>query len=257
MCPQEGDDRRVGDTVRLGILDYGTFRVHEDGRVIPILGYVLVAPLAGRVVLVDTGFPPEYVDDPAGAARRDELDGFGEIVQLTAENLPGAQLARAGLRPDDVTDLVVTHGDIDHVGGLHDFPHATLHVARREWEAGPPRYNGDVRPVAWPDQETRLVDGDEELLPGVTLLQTPGHSPGHLSLLARLPHAGPVVLAGDAISRPAELESGENGGASDPEEARRSARRLVELAAGERALLVCGHDPHPEPPLRFVPDWYA
>jgi N-acyl homoserine lactone hydrolase len=247
----------VGDTLRLGILDYGSFQVHEDGRVIPILGYLIVAASAGRVVLVDTGFPSDYVDDPVGAARRDELDGFGHVVRLAAENLPAAQLEHAGLAPGDVTDLVVTHGDIDHVGGLHGFQHATLHVSRDEWEHGPPRYNGGARPVAWPDQETRLVEGDTELLPGVTLLQTPGHSPGHLSLLVRLPRTGAVVLAGDAISRPAELESGENGGASDPEEARRSARRLVDLSTEQGALLVYGHDPRPEPPLRFVPEWYT
>lgn len=244
----------MGDSLRLGILDYGTFEVHDDGRRIPILGYVLAG--SGRVVLVDTGFPPDYVADPAAAARRDALDDFGHVVSLTVENLPATQLARAGLRPADVTELLVTHGDIDHVGGLHDFPHANLVVSRREWAAGPPRYNGNVRPLQWPDQPTRLVDADEELLPGVTLLLTPGHSPGHMSLLVRLPRTGPVVLAGDAISRPAELVTGGNSGVSDPEEARLSARRLVELAERESALLVYGHDPDPHPPLRFVPAWY-
>ncbi len=240
--------------LRLGILDYGTFEVRDDGRRIPILGYLVSG--AGRVVLVDTGFPPVYASDPVGAARRDQLDGFGHVTRLTGENLAAGQLARAGLRPEEVTDLVVTHGDIDHVGALHDFPQATLVVAREEWMAGPPRYHGDLRPLAWPSQSTRLVDRDEELLPGLTLLMTPGHSPGHLSLLVRLRGSGAVLLAGDAISRPEELETGRNGGASDPEAARRSARRLLELTASEHAWLVYGHDPCPQPPVRFVPHWY-
>jgi N-acyl homoserine lactone hydrolase len=239
---------------RLGILDFGTFEVAEDGRRIPILGYVVDA--GERVVLVDTGFPPEYALDAAAAGSRDGLDSFGRVVALTAENLPAGQLARAGLRPEDVTDLVVTHGDVDHVGALHAFPWATLVVARAELEAGPPRYHGGRRPVEWPEQRTQPVDGDEELLPGLTLLSTPGHSPGHLSVRVRLPRTGTVILAIDAISRPWELESGVNGGASDQTAARRSAQRLLELAEAERALLIPGHDPRPQPPLRYVPEWY-
>jgi N-acyl homoserine lactone hydrolase len=240
---------------RLGILDYGTFEVAEDGRRIPILGFVIVA--GDRVVLVDTGFPAEYVSAPAEAATRDGLDTFGRIVTLTERHRPAGQLELAGLTTADVTDLVITHGDIDHVGGLHDFPSATLVVSRAEREAGPPRYFGDRRPLDWPLQRTRLVDTDvEELLSGVLLLSTPGHTPGHLSLLVRLPRTGSVLIAGDAISRPDELETGVNGGAWDQEVARRSAVRLVEVARREDALVVLGHDPGPAPPLRRVPDWY-
>ena len=130
-------------------------------------------------------------------------------------------------------------------------------MSRAELDAGPPRYFAERRPYAWPEQLTRVVEGDDvELLPGLTLLSTPGHSPGHLSLLVRLPESGAVLLAGDAISRPYELESGINGGASDQQESRHSAQRLLGLAERERALVVMGHDPAPDPPLRHVPEWY-
>lgn len=233
-------------------LDYGTFEVAEDRRRIPLCGYVIVS--GEDVVLVDTGFPSAYVDDAEAAARRDGLDEFGRIVSLTAENRPAAQLALVGLAPHDVTQLVVTHGDIDHIGGLEDFPDATIVVSRSEIEAGPPRYFGDVRPVGWPPSARyRLVDGDEELVAGVTLLATPGHSPGHLSLLVRLPETGAVLLAGDAISREAELASGVNGGAWDEQLARASADRIVALARDEDAMLVLGHDPRGWVALRPAP----
>lgn len=240
---------------RLYILDYGLFKVHDNGRVIGIPGYLIVTG-RGEAILVDTGFPKAYADDPGAAALEDGLDGFGSVLELTKDNLPAAQLARLGLNPGDIRYLVVTHGDIDHVGGLADFPQATLVVGRAEVEAGPPRYFGDRRPVGWPgNSDLRLIDEDSELVPGVRLLVTPGHSPGHLSLLVRLA-SGPVVLTADALSRPAELTEG-FGGASDPVQAKRSAERLLALARAEGARIIYGHDPAQWPTLPKAPAPYG
>lgn len=239
----------------LAILDYGTFEVAEDRRRIPIFGYVVASD--AHVVLVDTGFPEAYFDNAEEAGRRDGLDDFGRLIELGPANRPEAQLALLGLTPADVTELVLTHGDIDHVGGLHDFPGATIVTSRIEREAGPPRYFGEIRPVAWPaSARYRLVEGDEELVPGATLLWTPGHSPGHLSLLVRLRESGSILLAGDAVSREHELAAGLNGGAADPEQARASAARLQEIAREEDALLVFGHDPEQGPTLPRAPHAY-
>ena len=236
----------------LAILDYGTFEVAEDGRRIPIVGYVVVS--GERVILVDTGFPEAYYADAEAAGRRDGLHEFGRLVEIGPEHRPEAQLALLGLTPEDVTDLVVTHGDIDHVGAIDRFPRATLVLGRAEHAAGPPRYFGSSRPLAWPpDGRYRFIDGDEELVPGVTLLSTPGHSPGHLSLVVRLCERGSIVLAVDAISRQHELETGVNGGASDPEQARASAQRVLRIAEDESALLVYGHDPEQRARLPRAP----
>jgi len=238
----------------LAILDYGTFEVAEDGRTIPIRGYAIGS--GAHVVLVDTGFPNAYYEDADSAGRADGLDSFGRLVRLGPENRPRAQLALLGLDPEDVTDLVITHGDIDHIGGIDDFPGATIVVSRSEREAGPPRYFGDARPMEWPAAARyRLLDADEELAPGVGLLVTPGHSAGHVSLLVRLRETGTVVLACDAISREAELATGINGGATDPEAARRSTQRLVDIARRHDALVVYGHDPA-QTTLQRSPDAY-
>jgi glyoxylase-like metal-dependent hydrolase (beta-lactamase superfamily II) len=184
----------------LAILDYGTFEVAEDGRRIPILGYAVGA--GSHLILVDTGFPQSYIDDPEGAGRRDGLDGFGRLVAIGPENRPDAQLSLIGVSPDDVTELVITHGDIDHIGGVDGFPDATIVVSRAEFEAGPPRCFGDVSPVAWPAAARyRLVEADEEVAAGIVLLATPGHSPGHLSYYAEGALFSGDVLFANSVGR--------------------------------------------------------
>ena len=179
---------------------------------------------------------------PRAASREDGLESFGRVLHLERENLAAGQLARIGLSPSMIKTLVITHGDIDHVGSLGKFPDATIVVGRAERALGPPRYLEDRRPIAWPEQTYQLVDDDTALCPGVTLLATPGHSPGHLSLLVRLQETGPVLLTGDAISRAGEPEEDFGGNASDPAQAATSACRLLEMAERERAMIVYGHD---------------
>lgn len=245
-----------GTIERLYVLDYGLFQVHEDGRIIGIQGY-LIKSRDGRNILVDTGFPAWYVDDVEQASLDDGLESFGRVLKLDHENLPAAQLARIGLETSDVHLLVMTHSDVDHVGGIADFPQATIIVGQAERALDRPRYFGDRTPIEWPaDMDYQLVHEDTTLCPGAILLYTPGHSPGHLSLLVRLAETGAVLLTADAIARPAELEEG-FGGAWDEEMARSSAERLMAIAKGEGAMIIYGHDPAQWNELRKAPLFYA
>jgi len=241
---------------RLYVLDFGLFQVHENGRIIGIPGYFIETE-EGDKILVDAGFPPWYREDADAATLEDHLDTFGRILTLTSENFPVPQLAKIGVEPWDVTQLVVTHGDIDHIGFIHDFTHVPIAVGRAEREAGPPRYFGGKPRMEWPEDATyQLIDEDTELAPGVTLLSTPGHSPGHLSVRVQLPNTGCVVLTADAINREEELELKCNSGGSDQELARESARRLVEMVRTENGFLVYGHDPEQWKTLRKAPEYY-
>lgn len=241
--------------MRMCVLDYGLFQVHQNGRVIGIPGFLIAAGSA--LVLVDTGFPPRYAHDPRGAAEADGLTSFGQIAALTEEQLPDAQLARAGFAPADITHLLLTHTHIDHVGGIADFPRATIIVGQAERALPRPIYWESGDGPEWPDGASYLtIERDTDLLPGVTLLSTPGHTPGHLSLLVRLPRTGPVLLTGDAINRPDEVAQGSFGGAWDEDAARTSAARLMRIAEETSALVIYGHDPAQWPGLRKAPDWY-
>jgi N-acyl homoserine lactone hydrolase len=244
------------DTIRrLYVLDFGLFKVHENGREIGIPGFLLQTH-GGANILVDSGFPAKYAGNADQATLEDGLESFGSVLELTEEHLPAAQLARIGLTCDDIDTLIITHTDIDHVGGIGDFPGATIVIGGAERAYPRPRYWNDRSPIEWPDNAYRIVDQDCDLCAGVTLLTTPGHAPGHLSLLVHLPQTGPVLLVGDAISRPAEMEEG-FGGAWDEDLARASAKKVMDLVRSEGALAIYGHDPEQWPGLLKAPLYYA
>ncbi|MEX0285719.1 MAG: N-acyl homoserine lactonase family protein [Paracoccaceae bacterium] len=243
-----------GRPVSLVILDYGLFRVHSNGRVIGICGY-LIRTDAGENVLVDTGFPAKYTEDAEAATQEDRLYEFGEVLSCTPENLAIAQLAKAGVKPEDITLHILTHSHIDHVGGLADFPRAPIVVAKAERVLPKPLYWRSAQPMDWPEATYLTVDGDVEVGPGLHLLLVPGHAPGQLALRFNLPEAGPVLLTSDAISRPAEIEEA-FAGSWDEALAIASGARLMEMAEAEGAMVIYGHCPDQWPELRKSPEAY-
>jgi len=206
-------------------------------------------------VLVDTGFPAKYAHDPVAASIEDQLGGFGEVLHLGPENLPEAQLALCGVAPDEISLMVMTHTHIDHVGGIAGFAQAPMLIAASERALPRPLYWGTVQPLDWPDRTYIEVAQDIDIGPGLRVLQAPGHAPGQLALLLELPQTGAVLLTGDAISRPAEIDEGFDT-ARNPAQARASAARLMALAHEHDAFIIYGHSPEQWPDLRKAPQAY-
>ncbi len=243
-----------GRPVSLHVLDYGLFRVHANGRVIGICGF-LIQTDAGEKVIVDTGFPAKYAYDSAAATQEDRLFEFGEVLKCGPENLPEAQLALAGVTPEQVTLHILTHTHIDHVGGIADFPNVPMLVSAEERALPRPLYWGDVQPLEWPDQAYLIVEGDTDLGPGFRVLSAPGHAPGQIALKIDLPETGPVLLTSDAISRPSEIDE-EFAGSWDAPRALQSAQRLMALAADAGAMVIYGHCPQQWGDLKKAPEAY-
>jgi len=186
---------------RLYVMDYGLFQVHSNGRIIGITGS-LIETDDGKWVLVDTGFPRKYLAARDKASREDKLDEFGTILELGPENMPAGQLALIGLTPDDIDLQVLTHTHIDHVGGIEDFRHVPMVVHRAERALDKPLYWHGRHPFDWPEDQVYIeVEGDVELCEGLTLLETPGHTPGQMSLLVELPETGAVIRSGPTGGR--------------------------------------------------------
>ena len=185
----------------------------------------------------------------------DALGSFGEVLALTDHHLPRHQLSLLGLVPDDIDLLILTHSHIDHVGGIAGFPKAPILLAEADRAEPRPLYFGKVRPMDWPDRTYVTVAGDVELAPGLRLLLVPGHVPGQLALEVDLPETGPVLITGDAISRPAEVDERFDT-AHDPQAAQASAARLLARAAARGAFVIYGHAPDQWPLLRKAPLTY-
>lgn len=239
----------AGSIIRLTVLDFGLFEVRGGERVIGIPGFLLETDRGARV-LFDTGFPPAYATDPYIAAR-DGLPRFGRLVDYGPHQTAVGQLALLDLTPGDIDLVILSHGHIDHVGSLPLFANVPIVMTARERADPAPSYFGSARPMDWPDATYRLIDADTAVCDGLTLIPTPGHTPGHLSALVTLPETGPVILAADAINRASEPAEG-FADADDPVAASASAKRLLALEAAG-ALLIYGHEPTQWPRLPKAP----
>ncbi|WP_222706490.1 MBL fold metallo-hydrolase [Aeromicrobium terrae] len=174
------------------------------------VAHVLVCHTDAGLVLVDTGFGTlDYVDP----GRR--IGPMRHLLRPGSDDRSSAvrQLERAGHTADDVTHIVLTHLDIDHVGGIADFPHATVHTTADEYAAAftNPDWNDKVRyrhaqmehDVVWRTHEGRGDVWDHgltghEVLPGIVLVPMPGHSRGHAAVAVDAGDRGWLFHAGDA-----------------------------------------------------------
>jgi N-acyl homoserine lactone hydrolase len=154
-----------------------------------------------------------------------------------------SRLASIGLKPGDIRLLICTHLDPDHSGNHELFTNAELIIQKKHYEAA---RAGHVRAARtrdhWdlPGLRYRLIEGDTKLVPGVELIESTGHVPGHQSVLVRLPHTGPVLLAIDAIPDASMLNADTRTiSPNDDNEAdtRASTRKLTDLARRESVKL--------------------
>ena len=172
------------------------------------------------------------------------------------------QLASLGLQPHDIDLLICTHFDLDHAGQHAHFAQAEFIVQRTHYEFARHHARFALTRPQW-DQPTiryRLVDGDLTLLPGLELIATGGHVPGHQSVLVRLPTIGPVLLTIDAVPDGASFTPDRSPSPRDinAEEARASTCKLLDLAQHERvALVIFGHDGKQWSTLKQAPDYYS
>jgi glyoxylase-like metal-dependent hydrolase (beta-lactamase superfamily II) len=213
----------LGGGVRVALVQAGTFRsdagalfgpvprllwdrlvtteIDTDNRLLQALNCLLIETPAGRV-LVETGIG-DRLDDKTRTMR-----GYEGPWIVPA-------LRESGFDPASVDVVAMSHLHFDHAGGLlsadgsRAFPRAAIVAQRAEWEIA---LGDNPRLVAsYVQPELRLVrdwgaegwaEGERELLPGVTVVPTGGHSAGHQAIVVRAPGAAPLAFFGDLCMRP-------------------------------------------------------
>jgi N-acyl homoserine lactone hydrolase len=185
-----------------------------DGLDWPVHGFVVTYP--GGAVLVDTGVggPQKWLDDWR-VVNRSVADALDEL----------------GMTPGDIGLVINTHLHFDHCGQNAVFKHAAFYLQRAELDRARRESPKLTDWFDFMDARFELMDGDTEILPGLSVIATPGHTAGHQSVLVRSADGGTDVLVGDAAYTPRQYREPDSddlpeGQAADLAAWRDSVRRI-------------------------------
>lgn len=224
---------------------------------VPICSYLIET--SRGYVLYDTGLDSAHLADPLASRARYVNDKFPAPPLVLPEHELLTQLASLGVRPADIAEIILSHAHGDHTGHLRDFPLARVSIQKDEYEAAFSA-QGRAAPVfaeiGGPDIRWNIVEGDWRLMPGIDILLTRGHRPGHQSAVVRLPRHGAKILVGDVADLMENFETETLGASMDDEAAIASIRRLNAVAKSEGGELFPLHDPVFIQTARLAPLYY-
>jgi glyoxylase-like metal-dependent hydrolase (beta-lactamase superfamily II) len=242
----------------------------QDVIKVPVGFFVVMHPRGN--VLFDTGNNDKIITDPSY---------WGPFFKaLSPVNTPDmaidAQLGKIGLKPDDITYVVVGHLHLDHGGNVGKFPNSTLVVQKDEirnafWpEPGTagPYIPGDIAVLrsdlgdAMPNKyKIMQLEGDIDLFAdgSVVVKRWVGHTPGSQMLLVRLPKTGPIILTSDNVYFRENVEKNVLPNvalAYDPGGILRAYEWIRRMQATEKADFFTAHDPDAFKALKKPPEFY-
>src|SRR6516162_8763670 len=166
-----------------------------------------------------------------------------------------SQLEALGVKPADITFVAVSHTHGDHIGNVELFPQAMLLVQKAEYD-WPGANNA---PRFKPEHPVTKLDGDKDVFGdgSIVILSTPGHTPGHQSLVVKLPKTGEVVLSGDAVHFKSNWENrGVPSNNVSKEQTLASMERIADTLSKDKAQLWINHDKAQRDSLKMSPEFY-
>jgi len=166
-----------------------------------------------------------------------------------------SQLEQLGVKPSDLKGMAVSHSHPDHTGNVEMFPTTMLYVQKAEYQWP----GADNKPRFKPEHPVTLLEGDRDVFGdgSVMIFSTPGHTPGHQSLLVKLPKTGAVVLSGDAVHFKSNWENRRVPVFNfSKEQTLASMQRISDVMTKEHAQLWMNHDKVQRDTLKMSPQFY-
>ena len=166
-----------------------------------------------------------------------------------------SQLDQIGVKPAEIKFLAISHTHPDHVGNVELFPQAMLLVQKAEYEWPNPMGVGRFKP----EHPVTKLEGDHDIFGdgSMTIISTPGHTPGHQSLLVKLPNTGALVLSGDAVHFKSNWDNRRAPSINaDKDKTLASMQRIADVLTKERAQLWINHDKEQRDSLKMSPTFY-
>jgi N-acyl homoserine lactone hydrolase len=208
-------------------------------------------------MLWDSGYPDSLAATPAG------IVGARNSLAQRKQTL-ASQLAEIGVAPSQITVLAFSHSHGDHVGNGNLFTDATLYIQQAEYDAafGPEPGKYGMVPATYDKlraSKTVKLNGDFDVFGdgSVKIISTPGHTPGHQSLLVHLPKTGAVVLSGDVAHFQENFDNRRVPGFNfNIEQSKASLDKVDALVKAEHAQLWINHDSAQSATVRHAPAFY-
>jgi N-acyl homoserine lactone hydrolase len=265
------DATKAGIAEKLFRLDCGRSLANDEsvwtpgenvGRSIEFSSTCWLIKRGSQWLLWDTGVPESAHSDPRGWSTLPKLIVYHLDKTLTD------QFAEIGLKPSDITHVAISHTHGDHIGNMGLFPNSKILMQRAEhdWISSPNGPNDNVnqlmalaRELLGTPKNLQLIDGDTDVFGdgSVTLVSTPGHTPGHQSLLVHLKNSGFIILSGDVVhleeSFDKDIVPSLN---TSKQESIASMERIRQMIPTYKAKLFINHDKKQEDKLRLLPASY-
>jgi glyoxylase-like metal-dependent hydrolase (beta-lactamase superfamily II) len=241
---------------RLYVIDCGHADIPDISRWTPGANAGVSAKFSDNCYLIkhaqgwmlwDTGLADSIATNPPPAQP-------GAPVWRRATTL-AAELEKLGVKPGDIKFVAVSHTHGDHAGNVELFPQQMLLVQKAEYDW--PGADGKPRFVA--SHPVTKLEGDHDVFGdgSVTIISTPGHTPGHQSLMVKLPETGVVLLSGDAVHFRENWDAKRIPGFNvDQAKSATSMQRLADLVAEHKAQLWINHDKAQSDTMKRSPQFY-
>ena len=265
------DPARAGFAQKLYRLDCGHSLANDElvwtpgenvGRSIEFSSTCWLLKRGNEWLLWDTGVPEAALNDPKGWSTLPKLIVYHLDKTLTA------QLAEIGLKTSDVTYVALSHTHGDHIGNVRLFPDSTVLMQQAEysWISSPDGPNDNVnelkalaRKLLGTPKHLQLLDGDTDVFGdgSVTLVSTPGHTPGSQSLLVHLRNSGFIMLSGDVVHLEENFEKNIVPSLNTDKAASiASMDKVRRIMATYQAKLFINHDKAQADTLKLLPAFY-